>query len=212
MPAMETKLGIRCWLDSKRLCRIRRRRRRCGKRFAPNWALFDPYDIALKSKDWWFIFQSGSLRGGGAVILAHSDDSRSVSWLGSPGRRRHSLRPQFSPQPKYATRYGPASEILFTCVSKSIFRPKREGHVLARLSQLPRLRRFMIGDILRHFKITAVLQVGRNAGPNVPFPSPELFALGASPKDRASFDFWSGPSTSARLGEAPTLICAPRAA
>ena len=56
------------------------------------------------------------------------------------------------------------------------------------------------------------LQGGRNAGPNVPFPSPELFALGASPKDRASFDLWIGPSTSARLGEAPTLTCAPQAA
>src|ERR1700724_1150508 len=54
--------------------------------------------------------------------------------------------------------------------------------------------------------------VGRNAGPNVPFPSPELFALGASPKDRASFDLSIAPSTSARLGEAPTLTCAPQAA
>ena len=79
----------------------------------------------------------------------------------------------------------------------------------------PKLRRpprFMIGDMLRHFKVTAVLQVGRNAGPNVPFPSPELFALGAWPKDRASFDLWIAPSTSARLAEAPTLTCAPQAA
>ena len=78
--------------------------------------------------------------------------------------------------------------------------------------KLRRPRRFMIGDMLRHFKVTAVLQVGRNAGPNAPFPSPELFALGASPKDRASFDLWIAPSTSARLGEAPTLTCAPQAA
>jgi hypothetical protein len=78
--------------------------------------------------------------------------------------------------------------------------------------KLRRLRRFMIGDMLRHFKVTAVLQVGRNAGPNVPFPLPELFALGAPPKDRASFDLWIAPSTSARLGEAPILTYAPQAA
>ena len=70
----------------------------------------------------------------------------------------------------------------------------------------------MIGDILRYFKVTAVLHLGRNAGPKVPFPSPELFALGGSPKGRASFDLWIGPSTSARLGEAPTLTCARQAA
>ena len=84
--------------------------------------------------------------------------------------------------------------------------------ILPSVLKLRRPRRFMIGDMLRHFKVTAVLQVGRNAGPNVPFPSPELFALGASPKGRASFDLWIGPSTSARLGEAPTLTCAPQAA
>ena len=78
--------------------------------------------------------------------------------------------------------------------------------------KLRRLRRFMIVDMLRHFKVTAVLQLGRNAGPNVPFPSLELFALVASPNDQASFDLWIGPSTSARRGEAPTLTCAPQAA
>src|ERR1700730_14640910 len=76
--------------------------------------------------------------------------------------------------------------------------------------KLRRPRRFMIGTMLRYFKVTAVLPAGRNAWPNVPFPSPELFALAASPKDRASFDLWIGPSTSARLGEAPTLTCAPQ--
>jgi hypothetical protein len=84
--------------------------------------------------------------------------------------------------------------------------------ILPSVPKLRRPQRFMIGDMLRPFKVTAVLQVGRNAGPNVPFPSPELFALGASPKDWASFDLWIGPSTSARLGEAPTLTCAPQAA
>jgi hypothetical protein len=84
--------------------------------------------------------------------------------------------------------------------------------ILPFVLKLRRPRRFMIGDMLCHFKVAAVLQVGRNAGPNVPFPSPELFALGASPKDQASFDLSIGPSTSARLGEAPTLTCAPQAA
>ena len=47
---------------------------------------------------------------------------------------------------------------------------------------------------------------------NVPFPSRDLFPLGAPPTDRASFDLWIGPSTSARFGEAPTLTCARQAA
>jgi hypothetical protein len=68
----------------------------------------------------------------------------------------------------------------------------------------------MIGETVRHFKVNAVLQLGRNAELNGLFPSAELFVVGASPEGRASFDLWIGPPTSARLGEAPTLTCAPR--
>jgi hypothetical protein len=71
-------------------------------------------------------------------------------------------------------------------------------------------RAFYIGSTRKDFR--PLLFCLGTLGPNVPFPLAELFALGASPKDQASFDLWTGPSTSARLGEAPTLTCAPQAA
>jgi hypothetical protein len=64
---------------------------------------------------------------------------------------------------------------------------------------------------LPHGPRTGILRL-EAAGLNAPFPLPELFALGGSPKDQVLFQLCIGPSTSARLGEAPTPTCAPQAA
>src|SRR5271166_5979180 len=43
---------------------------------------------------------------------------------------------------------------------------------------------------------------------NVPFPSRDLFPLGAPPTDRALSDLWIAASTFAKLGRAPRPTCA----
>ncbi len=48
--------------------------------------------------------------------------------------------------------------------------------------KLRRPRRFMIGDMLRHFKVTAVLQVGRMPGLTFHFHRPNYLRLARRPK------------------------------